>query len=86
MDQAVYRDIFHLNETEAALIADLVPKRQALIKRPDMARVVNLNVDDTGYWLYTNSPFDNQRKREAIRQYGLKRGLQVLAASRKAAL
>ena len=86
MDQAVYRDIFHLNDTETALIADLVPKRQALIKRPDMARVVNLNVDDTGYWLYTNSPFDNQRKREAIRQHGLKRGLQVLAASRKAAL
>ena len=56
MDQAVYRDIFHLNETESALVAELVPKKQALIKRPDMARVVNLNVDDTGYWLYTNSP------------------------------
>jgi type IV secretion system protein VirB4 len=86
MDQALYRDIFHLNETESQLIAELIPKKQALIKRPDMARVVNLNVDDTGYWLYTNSPFDNQRKREAIRQYGLKRGLQVLAASRKASL
>ncbi len=84
MDQAVYRDIFHLNHTESAIVADLIPKKQALIKRPDMARVVNLNVDDTGYWLYTNSPFDNQRKREAIRQHGLKRGLQVLAASRKA--
>ena len=84
MDRALYQDIFHLNATESQIIADLIPKKQALIKRPDMARVVNLNVDDTGYWLYTNSPFDNQRKREAIRQYGLRRGLQVLAASRKA--
>ncbi len=84
MDQAVYRDIFHLNETESALVAELVPKKQALIKRPDMARVVNLNVDDTSYWLYTNNPFDNQRKREAIKKHGLKKGLEILAASRKA--
>ena len=32
------------------------------MKRPDMAKVVNLNVDRKGYWLYTNSPYDNQRR------------------------
>ena len=45
MDAAVYRETFHLNETEAGLIARLVPKQQFLLKRPDLAKVLNLNVD-----------------------------------------
>ena len=62
MDQGAYREIFHLNETEAALISGLVPKQQILIKRPDFSKVVNLNVDPAGYWLYTSNPYDNQRR------------------------
>jgi type IV secretion system protein VirB4 len=81
MDQRAYREIFHLNETEAELIAGLRPKQQILVKRPDMAKVVNLNVDRKGYWLYTNSPFDNQKKREAFERYGLTKGLEILARS-----
>lgn len=80
MDLAAYRETFHLNETEAGLIAGLVPKQQILIKRPDFSKVVNLNVDRIGYWLYTSNPYDNQRRREAFEQYGFKRGLEVLAA------
>jgi len=79
MDRAAYRERFHLNETEAELIARLIPKQQFLIKRPDLAKVVNLHVDPTGYWLYTNSPYDNARRREAFDRHGFERGLEILA-------
>jgi hypothetical protein len=45
MDRQAYRDTFHLNETEADRITDLVPKQQILVKRPDRSKVLNLNVD-----------------------------------------
>jgi type IV secretion system protein TrbE len=79
MDRAAYRERFHLNETEAELIARLIPKQQFLIKRPDLAKVVNLHVDPTEYWLYTNSPYDNARRREAFDRHGFERGLEILA-------
>jgi len=81
MDREAYREIFHLNETEAALIAALVPKQQILIKRPDLSKVVNLNVDPVGYWLYTSNPYHNQRRREAFEKHGFARGLELLARS-----
>ena len=45
MDVAAYREVFHLNQTQAEMISRLIPKRQILLKRPDMAKVLNLNVD-----------------------------------------
>lgn len=81
MDPQAYREIFHLNETEAELIRHLVPKKQILIKRPDLAKVVNLNVDPKGYWLYTNSPDDNEQKKDALERYGLEEGLEMLSRS-----
>ena len=81
MDRAAYREAFNLNYTEAELIARLIPKQQILIKRPDIAKVVNLHVDRVGYWLYTNSPRENHRRREAFEQYGFEAGLEVLARS-----
>jgi len=44
LDRKSYREIFHLNETEVDLIARLIPKQQILVKRPDLAKVLNLNV------------------------------------------
>jgi hypothetical protein len=79
MDRAAYRDLFHLNETEADRISRLVPKQEMLVKRPDGSKILSLNVDRVGYWLYTNNPHENARKREAIARYGFERGLQVLA-------
>jgi type IV secretion system protein VirB4 len=81
MDVARYREIFHLNETEAGLIANLIPKQQILVKRPDIAKVLNLNVDSKDYWLYTSSPYDRERRREAFERYGFERGLDILAQS-----
>ncbi len=85
MDRKAYQVLFHLNDTEADLIAGLTPKRQLLIKRPDLAKVVQLNVDSRDYWLYTNSPYDSERKREVFRRLGFEKGLQFLAHERRAA-
>lgn len=81
MDREAYRQTFHLNETETELIARLVPKQQVLLKRPDYSKVLNLNVDPVGYWLYTSNPFENQRRREAFEKHGFARGLEILARS-----
>src|SRR5262249_57446965 len=78
MDRKAYREIFHLNQTEADLIASLIPKQQILVKRPDMAKIVNLNVDSKDYWLYTSSPQDRERRRQAFERHGFKEGLEIL--------
>src|SRR5262249_7303448 len=41
MDQAFYRQVFHLTETEAEKVAGLIPKRQLLIKRSDLTKILN---------------------------------------------
>ena len=82
MDRGLYRRQFHLNENEVELIANLIPKRQFLIKTPELAKVANLNVDPKSYWLYTNDPYDNQKRREAFEAYGFEKGLEVLAGGK----
>jgi type IV secretion system protein TrbE len=79
MDQELYRRQFHLNDTEIALIAALLPKRQFLIKTPELAKVANLEVDRRSYWLYTNDPYDNRKRQEAFEVHGFDKGLDVLA-------
>jgi type IV secretion/conjugal transfer VirB4 family ATPase len=61
MDIDRARELFHLNRTEAALITRLIPRQQVLLKRPDLAKVLNLHVDPASYWIYTNTPPDNAR-------------------------
>jgi type IV secretion/conjugal transfer VirB4 family ATPase len=82
LDQDLYRNTFHLNDNEIEFISGLIPKRQLFIKRPDMAKVLNLHVDGKSYWLYTNDPNDNQRREEAFRAHGFTQGLEVLARSK----
>lgn len=80
MDRDLYRRQFNLNENEIELISTLRPKQQLLIKTPELAKVANLEVDAKSYWLYTNDPFDNRKRREAFEKYGFERGLEVLAS------
>ena len=61
------------------VVAGLIPKQQFLLKRPHLAKVVNLHVHPTEYWLYTNSPYDNARRQDAFEKYGFERGLEILA-------
>ena len=81
MDRDLYRQKFHLNANEVELIAGLVPKQQFLIKTPELAKVANLHVDRKSYWLYTNDPYDNRKRKEAFDAYGFEKGLDVLAGA-----
>ncbi len=80
MDRDLCRRQFNLNENEIELISTLRPKQQLLIKTPELAKVANLEVDAESYWLYTNDPFDNRKRREAFETHGFEKGLEVLAA------
>jgi len=79
MDRELYRRQFHLNENEVELISGLIPKQQFLIKTPELAKVANLNVDPKSYWLYTNDPYDNKKRKEAFETFGFEKGLETLA-------
>ncbi|MFZ3333797.1 MAG: DUF87 domain-containing protein [Candidatus Acidiferrales bacterium] len=79
MDRELYRRQFHLNENEVELISGLIPKQQFLIKTPELAKVANLHVDPKSYWLYTNDPYDNKKRKEAFETYGFEKGLETLA-------
>ena len=46
---------------ELDLLAGLMPRQQLLLKRPDLAKVLTLTVDPKSYWIYTNTPIDNER-------------------------
>ncbi|MGC2718457.1 MAG: DUF87 domain-containing protein, partial [Candidatus Acidiferrales bacterium] len=79
MDRELYRRQFHLNQNEVGLISNLIPKQQFLIKTPELAKIANLNVDPKSYWLYTNDPYDNKKRKEAFETLGFEKGLEVLA-------
>lgn len=81
MDRELYGNTFHLNDNEIEMISTLIPKRQALVKRPDLAKVVNLEVDEKSYWLYTSDPNESFRREQAFREHGFEKGLEILARS-----
>lgn len=81
MDRELYRHQFHLNDPEVELVSGLIPKQQFLIKTPELAKVVNLHVDPKSYWLYTNDPYDNKKRKDAFDAYGFEKGLEVLAGA-----
>lgn len=81
LDRARYADLFGLNDLELEVVADLTPRQQFLLKRPNLGKVLTLNVDPHSYWLYTNTPLDNERVDAAVQTYGLEAGLDHLAES-----
>jgi type IV secretion/conjugal transfer VirB4 family ATPase len=83
MDRELYGQQFHLNDNEIELVSTLAPKRQMLIKNPDIAKVANLDVDPKSYWIYTNDPFDNRKRREAFEAHGFEKGLEILAGGQR---
>ena len=81
LDRRQYAELFQLNETELDLLTGLMPRQQILLKRPGLTKVLNLTVDPKSYWLYTNTPVDNERVASMFREYGFHAGLDRLAAS-----
>jgi len=79
MDRDVYREAFHLNDTELELIAGLVPPGQMLIRKAQSSKKVQLNVDSVSHWMATNNARDNLKKCEYFERYGIAEGLRRLA-------
>ena len=63
------------------LLAGLMPRRQILLKRPNLTKVLTLSVDPKSYWIYTNTPIDNDRVAAVFREHGFEAGLDRLAVS-----
>ena len=81
LDGRQYAELFQLNEMELDLLTGLIPRQQILLKRPDLAKVLTLTVDPKSYWIYTNTPLDNERLAELSREYGFEAGVDRLAVS-----
>jgi type IV secretion system protein VirB4 len=81
LERTRYAELFQMNETELDLVAGLMPRRQILLKRPDLTKVLTLAVDPKSYWIYTNTPIDNERVAAVFREHGFEAGLDRLAAS-----
>ncbi len=81
LDPRQYAELFQLNEMELDLLTGLIPRQQMLLKRADVAKVLTLTVDPKSYWIYTNTPLDNERVAALSREYGFEAGLDRLAAS-----
>jgi len=79
MDRDLYREAFHLNDTELELIAGLVPPGQMLIRKAQSSKKVQLNVDSVSHWTATNNARDNLKKREYFERFGIAEGLRKLA-------
>jgi type IV secretion system protein VirB4 len=81
LDRRQYAELFQLNEMELDLLTGLIPRQQILLKRPDLAKILTLSVDPKSYWIYTNTPIDNERVAAIFQQYGFEAGLDRLVAS-----
>jgi type IV secretion system protein VirB4 len=79
MNREVYRDAFHLNDTELDLIGGLVPPGQMLIRKTQTSKKVQLNVDSVSHWMATNNARDNLKKRDYFARFGIADGLRHLA-------
>lgn len=79
MNRDVYREAFHLNDTELDLIAGLVPPGQMLIRKAQTSKKVQLNVDSVSHWMATNNARDNLKKRDYFDRFGIADGLRRLA-------
>jgi type IV secretion system protein VirB4 len=81
MNREVYREAFHLNDTELDIIAGLVPPGEMLIRKAESSKKVQLNVDSVSYWIATNNAKDNLLKRDAFARFGIAEGVRHLAAT-----
>jgi hypothetical protein len=77
----VYRELFGLNDVEADRIAELIPKKQFLVKRPDVAKVLTLSVDPGAHALFATGAAEQNARRNPSGQDGEEHRLEILARS-----
>jgi type IV secretion/conjugal transfer VirB4 family ATPase len=81
LDRQHYEQLFQMNDMELDLVTGLIPRQQILLKRPDLTKVLTLTVDPKSYWIYTNTPIDNERVTAMFLEFGFAGGLERLSAS-----
>ena len=81
MDRRQYRELFQLNDMELDLLSRLATRQQVFLKRANLAKILTLRVDPKSYWIYTNTPIDNERVARTFREFGFADGLDRLVAS-----
>jgi len=81
LDRSRYADLFQLNDMELDVLSTLTPRGQFLLKRPDLTKVLMLSVDPKSYWIYTNTPIDNDLVAAVFKEHGFEAGLDRLVAS-----
>lgn len=79
LDASFYADVLQLTATEQEKIRNLVPKRQFLLKREGLSKILNFNVDPWSYWLFTTNPFEAKRRDQLVAEIGLETALNILA-------
>jgi type IV secretion system protein VirB4 len=78
LDADFYGEVLQLTATEQEKVRRLVSKRQFLLKREGLSKILNLNVDPKSYWLFTTNPYEAKRRQEALAQGGLESALDIL--------
>jgi type IV secretory pathway VirB4 component len=61
LDRQQYAELFRLNAVQLEQLATLAPRRELLLTRDRVSKVLTLDVDEASYWLYTNTPMDHVR-------------------------
>ena len=79
MNREVYKEAFHLNDTELNLIAGLLPHGEMLVRKEKSSKKLRLNVDSVSYWIATNNAPDNLKKQDYFARYGVAEGVRQLA-------
>lgn len=81
LDTALYEDALRLNQIEQERVRQLKPKKQFLLKREGLSKVLTLNVDPKSFWLFSTNPWDAKRRQELVNQHGLRAALEILAGA-----
>jgi type IV secretion system protein TrbE len=74
-----YIEALRLNEVEIDKVRQLAPKRQFLLKRDTLSKVLNLETDSRSYWLFTTNAYEAKRRQELVDAVGLTAALDSLS-------
>ncbi len=79
LDGDFYGEVLRLTATEQEKVRHLKSKRQFLLKRDELSKTLNLNVDPKSYWLFTTNPYEAKRRQELVDEVGLHAALEILS-------
>lgn len=79
LDAGLYAEVLGLTETDQEKVRRLVSKREFLLKREGLSKVLSLNVNARSRWLFTTNPYEAKQRQEAMAKGGLEFALDILS-------